>query len=212
MLIDERALAYLIDSAAFAFLVQNVRESVLRSGLSAGFFLVSDLAHREHFPDAKLYLFVNGWDMRSELRSAIKNRLQRDGKVLFWLYAAGLFDGGRESLERTREVTGIALKPQPFHSKSGTTLLSKRHPLCGAFPDRGLIGGTKMEPSYFAIPEEGIVLGEYSSTGLPSFVVRQEFGGEQPGGEVDFGLPRRADRFASSADSGPGAVGGGARL
>jgi hypothetical protein len=175
--IDERALAYLVDPNAFTLLVQNVRESVLRSGLSAGFYLLSDLAHREKFPEGKLYLFLNAWDLRPELRAAIKNRLQRDNKVLFWLYAAGLFDGGRDSLERAREVTGIALKPQPFYSKSGTSVLNKRHPLCEAFPDRGLIGGTKLEPSYFAIPEGSTVLGEYTQTGLPSFVIK-EFSGE----------------------------------
>jgi len=82
-------------------------------------------------------------------------------------------------LERAREVTGIALKPQPFHSKSGTTVLNRRHPLCGAFPDRGLVGGTKLEPSYFAIPEDALVLGEYTQTGLPSFVIK-EFGQGDP--------------------------------
>lgn len=175
--IDERALAYLVDPNAFQLLVQNVRESVLRSGLSAGFYLLSDLAHRERFPEAKLYLFLNAWDIRPELRSAIKNRLQRDNKVLFWLYSAGLFDSGRDSLERAREVTGIALKPQPFYSKSGTTILNRKHPLCEAFADKGLGGVAKLEPSYFAIPEDATVLGEYSQTGLPSFVIR-EFKGE----------------------------------
>lgn len=170
--IDERALAYLVDQDSFALLVQNVRESVLRSGLSAGFYLLSDLAHREHFPESKLYIFLNAWDIRPELRAAIKSRLQRDKKVLFWLYSAGIFDSGRESLERAREVTGIALKPQPYHSKTGTTLLNRRHPLCESFPDKGLIGGARLEPTYFAIPEGATVLGEYSQTGLPSFVVR----------------------------------------
>jgi hypothetical protein len=171
--IDERALAYLVDSNAFKLLVQNVRESVLRAGVSAAFYLLSDLAHREKFPESKLYLFLNAWDVRPELRSAIKSRLQRDNKVLFWLYTAGLFDAGRDSLERAREVTGIALKPQPFYSKSGTTILNRRHPLSEAFPDRSLIGSTKLEPSYFAIPEGATVLGEYTQTGLPSFVVRE---------------------------------------
>ncbi|MGV3618335.1 MAG: hypothetical protein ACO1SV_23665 [Fimbriimonas sp.] len=171
--IDERALAYLVDSHAFALLVQNVRESILRAGVSAGFYLLSDLAHREKFPESKLYLFLNAWDVRPELRAAIKSRLQRDNKVLFWLYSAGLFDAGRESLERAREVTGIALKPQPYHSKSGTTILNRRHPLSEAFPDRSVVGGTKLEPSYFAIPEGATVLGEYSQTGLPSFVVKE---------------------------------------
>ncbi len=171
--IDERALAYLVDPNAFTLLVQNVRESVLRAGVSAAFYLLSDLAHREKFPESKLYLFVNAWDIRPELRAAIKSRLQREGKVLFWLYAAGLFDAGRDSLERAREVTGIALKPQPYYSKAGTTILNRRHPLSEAFPDRSLIGGTKLEPSYFAIPENATVLGEYSQTGLPSFVVKE---------------------------------------
>lgn len=170
--IDERALAYLVDQKSFALLVQNVRESVMRSGLSAGFYLLSDLAHRENFPECKLYVFVNAWDIRPEHRQAIKNRLQRDGKTLFWLYCAGMFDNGREALERAREITGIAIKPQPFHSRSGTTVLRRRHPLAEAFGEEGLIGGAHIDPSYFAIPENAIVLGEYSQSGLPSFVMR----------------------------------------
>jgi hypothetical protein len=171
--IDERALAYLVDSKAFDLLVQNVRESVLRAGVSAAFYLLSDLAHREKFPESKLYLFLNAWDIRPELRAAIKSRLQRDDKVLFWLYSAGLFDAGRDSLERAREVTGIALKPQPFYSKTGTTILNRRHPLSEAFPDRSVTADVKLEPSYFAIPEQGVVLGEYTQTGLPSFVIKE---------------------------------------
>ncbi len=171
--IDERALAYLVDSHAFELLVQNVRESVLRAGVSAAFYLLSDLAHREKFPESKLYVFLNAWDIRPDLRAAIKSRLQGEGKILFWLYSAGLFDAGRDSLERAREVTGIALKPQPFYSKSGTTILNRRHVLSEAFPDRSLIGSTKLEPSYFAIPEGATILGEYSQTGLPSFVVKE---------------------------------------
>lgn len=171
--IDERSLAYLIDEEAFALLVQNVRESVLRSGLSAAFYLLSDLQHREKFPESKLYVFLNAWDVRPDLRAAIKNRLQKDNKVLFWIYAAGLFDSGRNALERAREITGVALKPQPYHSRPGTTILNRRHPLCEAFPERGVGGNTRMEPSYFAIPEEATVLGEYTQTGLPSFVVKE---------------------------------------
>jgi len=189
--IDERSLAYLVDQKAFRLLVQDVREAVLRSGLSVGFYLLSDLAHRERFPESKLYVFMNAWDIRPEVRGAIKNRLQRDGKVLFWLYAAGLFDGGRESLERVREVTGIALKPQPFASKPGTSLLNRRHPLGEALPEERLSGGGTLEPSYFAIPEDGLVLGEYSQTGLPSFVIR-EFrpeGGESGWTSVFLGEP-----------------------
>lgn len=190
--IDERALAYLVDERAFELLVQNAREAVLRAGVSAGFYLLSDLAHRERFPEAKLYLFLNAWDIRPELRAAIKSRLHRDSKVLFWLYSAGLFDSGREALERAREVTGIALKPQPFSSKSGTTILNRRHPLSQVFPSASIVGSQQLEPSYFAIPEEAVVLGEYSQTGLPSFVVKDtvpDGQGSQPWTSVFLGEP-----------------------
>lgn len=171
LFIDERSLAYLTDPRAFEVLVQQTRESLLRSGLSVGFYLLSDLAHRENFPECKLYLFVNAWDIRPEVRSAIKARLQRDNKTLFWLYTAGLFEAGRDSLERVREVTGIALRPQPFNCQSGTTLLNTREELSQHLDQDELLRGGQLEPSYFAIPEDSTVLGEYTETGLPSFVV-----------------------------------------
>lgn len=171
--IDERSLAYLVDKKGFSLLVQNVRESVMRSGMSVAFYLLSDLQHRDQFPESRLHLFLNAWDIRPELRAAIKQRLQRDDKTLFWLYSAGLFDSGRESLERAREVTGIALRLQPFHSRTGTTIVARRNILADTFTDKANVGGAPLEPSYFAIPEDGVVLGEYSQTGLPSFVVRE---------------------------------------
>lgn len=189
LFIDERSLAYLVDPRAFGVLVQSVREAISRAGMSVGFYLLSDLAHREHFPESRLYVFVNAWDVRPEVRSAIKTRLQRDGKVLFWLYTAGLFEGGRESLERVREIAGIALKPQPFNSRTGTTLLNRRDPLCLALPEDELAEGGPLGQSYFSIPEEGNVLGEYTQTGLPSLVVRPFHGDGQSWTSVFLGEP-----------------------
>lgn len=174
VLIDERSIAYLSDQRAFKQLIQDSREAVLRAGVSAGFYLLSDLAHRRRFPEAKLYIFLNAWDTRPEVRAAIKNRLQRDGKTLFWVYAAGQFEHGRPALERVREITGIAIRPQPFSSRAGTTILNRRHPLTELLEERALSVVDQLEPSFFAIPEEGCtVLGEYTQTGLPSLVVRE---------------------------------------
>jgi hypothetical protein len=174
VLIDERSLAYLSDARAFKQLVQDSREAVIRAGVSAGFYLLTDLAHRKRFPEAKLYIFLNAWDIRPEVRTAIKNRLQGGGKTLFWVYSAGMYEQGREALERVREVTGIAIRPQPFNSLSGTTILNRRHPLTELLEERALSTVEQLEPSYYAIPEDGTtVLGEYTQTGLPSFVVRE---------------------------------------
>jgi hypothetical protein len=181
VLIDERSIAYLNDQRAFKQLIQDSREAILRAGVSAGFYLLSDLAHRIRFPDAKLYIFLNAWDTRPEVRAAIKNRLQRDGKTLFWVYAAGQFENGRPALERVREITGIAIRPQPFSSRAGTTILNRKHPLTELLEEKALSVVDQLEPSFFAIPEEGCtVLGEYTQTGLPSLVVREIKSEEDP--------------------------------
>ncbi|HWP31532.1 MAG TPA: hypothetical protein VNK96_07410 [Fimbriimonadales bacterium] len=181
VLIDERSLAYLSDPRAFKLLIQDSREAVLRAGVSVGFYLLSDLAHRKRFPEAKLYIFLNAWDIRPEVRTAIKNRLQCNGKTLFWVYSAGLFESGRPALERVREVTGIAIRPQPFLSRAGTTILNRKHPLTELLEERALSVVEQLEPSYFAIPEEGCtVLGEYTVSGLPSLVVREIQSEEDP--------------------------------
>ncbi|MCH8273986.1 MAG: hypothetical protein IH851_04280 [Armatimonadetes bacterium] len=181
VLIDERSLAYLSDARAFKQLIQDAREAVLRAGVSAGFYLLSDLAHRTRFPEAKLYIFLNAWDIRPEVRASIKDRLQRDGKTLFWVYSAGLFESGRPALERVREVTGIAIRPQPLYSHSGTAILNRKHPLTEPIEQSELSTAEQLEPSYFAIPEEGCtVLGEYIQTGLPSLVVREIASGNDP--------------------------------
>jgi hypothetical protein len=174
VLIDERSLAYLSDARAFRQLVQDSREAVIRAGVSAGFYLLTDLAHRKRFPEAKLYVFLNAWDIRPEVRTAIKNRLQGGDKTLFWVYSAGMFEQGRAALERVREVTGIAIRPQPFNSSAGTTILNRKHRLTELLEERALSTVEQLEPSYFAIPEEGTtILGEYTQTGLPSFVIRE---------------------------------------
>ncbi len=170
--IDERTLGYLVNVESFGQLIEESLESIGRAGVSYGLYLLSDLAHRVKFPECKVYIFLNAWDIRPDLRSAIKQRLHKDGKLLFWVYSAGLFDNGRESIERAREVTGIAIKPQPIFSKAGTAILDRRNILAQAFPSNSIQTQSVVEPTYFAVPEDGTVLGEYAQTGLPSFVTR----------------------------------------
>ena len=145
--IDERTLGYLVNVESFGQLIEESLESIGRAGVSYGLYLLSDLAHRVKFPECKVYVFLNAWDIRPDLRSAIKQRLHKDGKLLFWVYSAGLFDNGRESIERAREVTGIAIKPQPIFSKAGTAILDRRNILAQAFPSNSIQTPTTVEPT-----------------------------------------------------------------
>ena len=69
-------------------LIGKTRDLLLRAGASVGFYLQSDVT-QESFPDAKLYLFLNALRVTTAERRAIREKLQRPGKTLAWLYAPG---------------------------------------------------------------------------------------------------------------------------
>ncbi len=172
VLIDERSMGMLQQPHMHSQLIEPVREAVLRSGVTAGFYLLSDLT-RADFPSCKLYLFLNAWDIGEQVRTAIKDKLHRGGKTLMWWYAAAIMEYHKPAMDRIREVTGIALKHQPFASRPGTTITQKRHLLTDHLDDNAFAVDSHFEPTYFAVEEDCQQLGEYTDTGLPSFVVRE---------------------------------------
>lgn len=55
----------------------------------------------------KLVIFLNAWSVGSADRDLIAQKLKRDGKIIVWNYAAGLFKEGRKSEANIEELTGI---------------------------------------------------------------------------------------------------------
>ena len=150
--------------------VVQAREAVLRSGASVGFYLLEDIARRE-FPPSRVVIFLNAWRMSRAAHEAIRKRLQRDGRVLVWLYASTLFHGHRDALANARETLGVAIARQPWASMQGTQIVNKTHSLA-RFLKVDKIGAVEpWEPSFYAIAEGCDVIGEYIDTGLPSLVV-----------------------------------------
>lgn len=187
--VDEASLAYLKSSAAGLglSLVGKTRDLLLRTGASVGFYLQSDVAHVD-LPDAKLYLFLNALRLTTGERLAIREKLQRAGKTLAWVYGAGLFDENGLSEEEVGETVGMALRVQPWNSRGGSLISEARHPLL-----ERLRGGKRtigqeeiINPSYAVADPQAIVLGEYASTGAVSLAAR-----EHPAGwkSVFFGDP-----------------------
>ncbi len=172
VLIDERSMTMLQDSRLAVNLVSKAREAVLRAGVCAGFYLLSDLTRRD-FPDCSLYLFLNAWDIGAQVRAAIREKLHRNGKTLVWWYAAALLEYHRPAPETMKQVIGIALKAQPFASRPGTTITQHQHPLTSSLEGSTITTEDVYEPTYFAVDDEAEQLGVYTDTGLPSFVTRQ---------------------------------------
>ncbi len=171
IVIDPESTRYVrTGSPLIAQMVVQAREAVLRSGASVGFYLLEDVA-RNDFPPSRVVIFLNAWRMSRAAHAAIRKRLQRDGRVLVWVYASTLFHGHRDALASARETLGVAIARQPWASLQGTQIVNKGHPLARFLGVDKLGAPEPWEPSFYAIAEGCDTIGEYIDTGLPSLAV-----------------------------------------
>ncbi len=172
VIVDERSLTRIQSPKALLepLLIQQ-QEVLARAGMHYGIYLQSDLV-RKAFPDAKMYLFLNPIQVDSEVREAIRERLQRDGKTLVWLYAAALYDENGYTPDGPRDVAGIAIKTQPWNSEMGSIISNDRHPISERLRNKQVGVRERVNPSFYVLDEKAVVLGEYIQTGLPSIAVR----------------------------------------
>ncbi len=179
VLVDEASLRFLKNDpdGLGVSLVSHSRDLLLKAGASVGFYLQSDIT-RPDFPEAKLYLFLNALRLTTEERSAVREKLQKPGRTLAWLYAPGLFDENGPSPDEVGEVVGMALRPQPWNSRGGSVPTEAR----GAFAER--LRGVKrlgtdelLNPLYAVSDPQATALAEYSATGAASLAVRENAGG-----------------------------------
>ena len=188
VLVDEASLRFLKNDAngLGMHLVGRTRDLLLRAGASVGFYLQSDVT-RSNFPDAKLYLFLNALRLTTEERTAIREKLQKPGKTLAWLYAPGIFDENGPSTEDVGEVVGLALRPQPWNSRGGSLATEGKHPISERIRGTRKIGSEEiLNPLYAVSDPQATIVAEYVSTGATSLATREHKGGWK---SVFFGDP-----------------------
>ena len=186
--VDEASLAYLkTDSSGLgASLVSRSRDLLLNAGGSVGFYLQSDVL-LPNFPDAKLYLFLNALRLTTEERSAVREKLQKPGKTLAWLYAPGVFDENGPSSEEAGEVVGMALRQQPWNSRGGSIATEIKHPITDKIRGVKKLGTDEILNPLFAVTDpQAVVIAEYAATGAASLAVREHKAGWK---SVFFGDP-----------------------
>jgi hypothetical protein len=175
ILVDEKSLLHLQKGEGFIRkLLQEQRDRIQRSGASVAFYLQNDVTARNFPTGAKLYVFLNPYRITSEQRTAIAEKLQRDGKTLVWMYAPGICAERGEPEETAHELVGITLRLQPWHSEIGTRITDQRHGITQQIQDRNLGSRERLNPSFYVDDDEKsiTVLGEYTQSGLPSVAVR----------------------------------------
>jgi hypothetical protein len=176
VLVDERSLLHLQRGENFVRrLLQEQVEIIQRSGASVGFYLQSDLTARNFPVDAKLYLFMTPYRVPAEQRAAIREKLQKDGKTLVWMYAAGVADQRGEPVELVHDLVGITVRQQSWNSEIGSRITDTRHPITDNIQNRNVGVRERINPSFYVDDDtRGInILGEYHQSGLPSIAVRQ---------------------------------------
>ena len=177
--VDECSLAFMqSDPAGLGFnLITKTRDLLVRSGAAIEFYLQSDVLN-ERLPDAKLYLFLNALRITSPERQAIREKLQRPGKTLAWLYAAGIFDENGAASVDVADVTGIATRLQPWNARLGSQLTEIRNPITERLRNGKKIGQEEIvNPSFTIVDQQASALAEYTATGAPSMAVREHTGG-----------------------------------
>jgi len=172
VIVDEHSLARVQSPRALVetLLIQQ-QEVFARAGIHYGVYLQSDLL-RKAFPDARLYIFLNPIQVDSEVRAAIRERLQRDGKTLVWLYTVALYDENGYTPDGPRDVAGIAIKAQPWNSETGSIISNDRHPITERLRNKTVGTRERINPTFYVLDERATVLGEYIQTGLPSIAVK----------------------------------------
>jgi hypothetical protein len=172
VIVDERSFFDVrTDEATLGHLIAHQRDVLLRSGARAGFYLLSDLLKKEFPQGPKLLLFLNAFRLPEAVRNVIKERFQRDGRTLAWVYAPG---GEEPNLAELSDTLGMQLRIQPWGSKMGTQVLSNaRSPLTDALRGQRFGEETRVNPSYYVADPKAQPLGEYVATGNVSLAVRK---------------------------------------
>ena len=171
-IVDENSITHMKNTEKLLtpMLLQQ-RDVMLKSGVNFGVYLQSDIV-KKAFPEAKVYVFMNALQINSDVRAAITEKLQNDGKCLVWVYAAGIYDENGECKDGIREVTGLQLRPQPWNSESGSIIVNDRHAIAEHMKSKQFGVRERLNPSFYCNDQSGTIIAEYVQTGLPSVVCK----------------------------------------
>lgn len=86
---------------------EHIQKHFNRNGFAWEAFLKEDI---EKAPKAKAWLFLNTFNISQQETDWINKNLKRDGNILIWLYAPGIYRDGKMDLQYASELTGINLE------------------------------------------------------------------------------------------------------
>ena len=166
--VDERSLAYLRvgDPMGYALLLGQI-PALARIGAPVGHYLVTDLPKLQHL---KLFIIPTSIAPTEADRRAV-DRLKRDGHVLVFLWAPGLFRHGSLDEKAMAEFTGITLRMAKTPERLAVTL-QDGHTLTAGLEPRTYGLDQSVAPTIYADDAQGEVLGTLPD-GRPGLVMKR---------------------------------------
>ncbi len=79
------------DKKVNEILLNQVRDTVLRTGVPAKFYLLQDVLER-NVPEASVYLFLNAFRLSADERTNLHALMEQTKAIAIWMYAPGYFD------------------------------------------------------------------------------------------------------------------------
>lgn len=171
LIVDETSLTYLrvADTLGTSLLLRQL-PALHRLGAPVGHYLSTDL---EKLANRKVFLITTSFAPTEANRRAI-DALKRDGHVLVFCWAAGLYRDGQLDPAAMTDLTGIRLNLSHEPSDLQVTLKGK-HALTAGLEGVVYGGGPKTQPVVYADDPEATVLGTLPD-GKPGLVVKEHSG------------------------------------
>ena len=94
----------------YNLMTRTLQTSVPAIGAPSDWYMLDDLKFKSVQEDYDVYLFLNSYRLSAEHRRIIRERLQRDGKTLVWLWASGFVSENGVSIEGMSEITGMTFE------------------------------------------------------------------------------------------------------
>jgi hypothetical protein len=149
----------------------NYPTEFFHCGTSVGFYLLSDI-QEPNFPKAKVIIFLNAWHVSAAMRRIIREKLERGGRTLIWMYGAGFISKGRINTAASSRLLGIKLRLRDAAGDLPASVIVDDNPL--HLPAQSIAGLNGADaPSWVAADPGTIPLGHYVDGGGVSIALKR---------------------------------------
>lgn len=164
-------------SRAEDFYVQSLQQ-ISKAGIVYREYLLSDLL-LGNIPlgNIKLAIFLNAFDVSTEIRQAIKTKLENSQRSLVFIYAPGLMDEtDQASVTKITSLTGMSIV-QGSGALTGPVYTKVGFPINGTtMAPFGIADSGSWSPWFYVQDPGATSLGAYTNNGLSSLAYKAENG------------------------------------